>query len=303
MLKIHPEVADALAGDGAVVALESTILAHGLPRPDNRVAADLIESKVRAAGAVPATIAVLDGAVRVGLWPTDLDRLCESAGIAKLSTRDLGTALALGRDGATTVASTSALAHRAGISVFATGGLGGVHRGAARSFDVSADLGVLATTPVLVVCAGVKSILDVPGTLEYLETLSVPVIGYRTDAFPGFYLSESGYPVPWRVETAAEAAAIVLARRELATDSAGVVLANPIDHELQMELALHDSTLAAGLEMLAAVGVSGKEVTPRLLEFFHRETHGASLRVNVDLVLSNASLAGQVAVALSGGGR
>ncbi len=303
LLKINDEVADALAGGGAVVALESTILAHGLPRGDNRVTADLIESKVRAAGAVPATIAVLDGAVRVGLSPAELDRLCESDDIAKLSVRDLGVALALGRDGATTVASTSALAHRSGISVFATGGLGGVHRGAAQSFDVSADLGVLATTPVLVVCAGVKSILDVPGTLEYLETLSVPVIGYRTDAFPGFYLSDSGYPVPWRVETPTEAAAVVLARRELATDSAGVVLANPITPELQLDLALHDSTLAAGLDMLAAEGVTGKDVTPRLLEFFHSETQGASLRVNVDLVLSNASLAGDVAVALAAGSR
>ncbi len=205
-----------------------------------------------------------------------------------------------GRDGATTVASTSALAHRAGISVFATGGLGGVHRGAAQSFDVSADLGVLARTPILVVCAGVKSILDVPGTLEYLETLSVPVIGYRTDSFPGFYLSDSGYPVHWRVETAAQAAAIVLARRELNTDPAGVVLANPIAPELQLDLALHDSTLAAGLAMLAAEGVTGKDVTPRLLEFFHDATRGASLRVNVDLVLSNAALAGEVAVALAG---
>ena len=303
MLKIHPEVAEALAGGGAVVALESTILAHGLPRGDNRTTADQIESTVRAAGAVPATIAVLDGAVRIGLSPAELDRLCESDDIAKLSVRDLGAALALGRDGATTVASTSALAHRAGISVFATGGLGGVHRGAAQSFDVSADLGVLATTPVLVVCAGVKSILDVAGTLEYLETLSVPVIGYRTDAFPGFYLADSGYPVPWRVETAEQAAAVVLARRELATDSAGVVLANPIAADRQLDLALHDSTLAAGLEMLAAEGVTGKDVTPRLLEFFHDQTHGASLRVNVELVLSNAALAGQVAVALAGSAR
>ncbi len=303
MLKIHPEVAEALACGGAVVALESTILAHGLPRGDNRVTADLIESKVRIAGAVPATIAVLDGAVRIGLSSAELDRLCESDDIAKLSVRDLGAALALGRDGATTVASTSALAHRAGISVFATGGLGGVHRGAAQSFDVSADLGVLASTPVLVVCAGVKSILDVAGTLEYLETLSVPVIGYRTDAFPGFYLADSGYPVPWRVETAEQAAAVVLARRELATDSAGVVLANPIAADRQLDLALHDSTLAAGLEMLAADGVTGKDVTPRLLEFFHDHTHGASLRVNVELVLSNAALAGQVAVALAGSAR
>lgn len=296
---IHPEVADALARGGAVVALESTILAHGLPRGDNRVIADQIEDRVRSTGAVPATIAVLDGKVRIGLLPRDLDRLCESDDIAKLSVRDLGVALALGQDGATTVASTSALAHRAGISVFATGGLGGVHRGAAQSFDVSADLGILACTPVMVVCAGVKSILDVPGTLEYLETLSVPVIGYRTDAFPGFYLSDSGYQVPWRIDTPEQAAAVVLARRELATDPAGVVLANPLPPELQLDLALHDETLARGLELLESEGITGKAVTPRLLEFFHDATHGASLRVNVDLVLSNADLAGHVAVALA----
>ena len=299
LLQIHPEVAETLAAGGAVVALESTILAHGLPRGDNRVIADQIEGQVRKNGAVPATIAVLDGVVKVGLGPTDLDRLCESDDIAKLSVRDLGAALALGRDGATTVASTSALAHRAGISVFATGGLGGVHRGAASSFDVSADLGVLASTPVLVVCAGVKSILDVPGTLEYLETLSVPVIGYRTDRFPGFYLSDSGYTVPWTVQTPEEAAAVVLARRELATDSAGVVLANPIVPEKQLDLDLHDRTLTSGLELLEREGITGKDVTPRLLEFFHNSTHGASLKVNVDLVLSNASLAGEVAVALA----
>lgn len=299
LLQLNPEVADTLAGGGAVVALESTILAHGLPRGDNRSVADRIEATVRASGAVPATIAVLDGRVRIGLSPAELDRLCESDDIAKLSMRDLGVALALGRDGATTVASTSALAHRAGISVFATGGLGGVHRGAGQTFDVSADLGVLARTPVLVVCAGVKSILDVAGTLEYLETLSVPVIGYRTDAFPGFYRSDSGCPVPWRVETAEQAAAVVLARRQLATDAAGVVLANPLPPGLQLDLALHDRTLADGLELLRTQGITGKDVTPRLLEFFHHNTAGASLRVNVDLVLGNAALAGEVALALA----
>ncbi len=300
LLQVHPEVAEALATGGAVVALESTLLAHGLPRGNNREIANQIESRVRDVGAVPATIAVLDGAVKVGLSSSDLDRLCESDDIAKLSVRDLGIAVALRRDGATTVASTSALAHRAGISVFATGGLGGVHRGAATSFDVSADLGVLASTPVLVVCAGVKSILDVPGTLEYLETLSVPVLGYRTDAFPGFYLADSGCAVPWRVDSAAAAAAVVLARRELATDQAGVVLANPLPPELQLDQALHDETLAGGLELLRSEGITGKDVTPRLLEYFHRVTHGASLRVNVDLVLSNAALAGEVAVAIAG---
>ncbi len=299
-LAIAPEVAAALAGGRAVVALESTILAHGLPRGDNRRVADQIEDRVRAAGAVPATIAVLDGIVRVGLDASALDRLCDSPDIAKLSMRDVGVAVALGSSGATTVASTSALAHRTGIGVFATGGLGGVHRGAAHSFDVSADLGVLAGTPVLVVCAGVKSILDVPGTLEHLETLSVPVIGYRTNAFPGFYLSDSGEPVTWRVDTPEQAAAVVLARRELATDRAGVVLANPLPADRQLDPDLHDATLAAGLALIESEGVTGKDVTPRLLAYFHDATHGESLRVNVELVLANAALAGQVAVAVAG---
>lgn len=299
MLQLHPEVKDALSEGRPVVALESTILAHGLPRGDNRRIADHIEQRVRDGGAIPATIAVLDGAVRIGLDDDQLDLLCSSDDITKLSVRDLGTAVALGVNGATTVASTSALAHAAGIAVFATGGLGGVHRGAGQTFDVSADLGVIARTPVLVVCAGVKSILDVPGTLEYLETLSVPVIGYRTDSFPGFYLSDSGQSVPWRVETPEQAAAVVLARRELGTDSAGVVLANPLPVDKQLDPALHDETLAAGLQLLHDEGVSGKDVTPRLLEHFHSATHGESLRVNVDLVLSNALLAGQVAAALA----
>lgn len=299
MLQIHPEVADALSAGRPVVALESTILAHGLPRGDNRRIADEIEQQVRAGGSVPATIAVLDGAVRVGLDPGQLDRLCCSDDIAKLSVRDLGPALAFGVDGATTVASTSAVAHRAGIAVFATGGLGGVHRGAGDTFDVSADLGVIASTPVLVVCAGVKSILDVPATLEYLETLSVPVIGYRTWAFPGFYLADSGQQVSWRVDSPDQAAAVITARRSLGIDRAGVVLANPVPPDRQLDRQLHDSTLAAGLALLERDGITGKEVTPRLLEYFHSATQGASVQVNVELVLSNAAVAGQVAAALS----
>jgi len=298
-IQLHTEVADAVRTGRAVVALESTILAHGLPRGDNRTIADRIEGRVRAAGAVPATIAVFDGVVRIGLTASELDRLCGDDGIAKLSVRDVGVAVALGVTGATTVASTSALAHAAGIEVFATGGLGGVHRGAAESFDISADLGVLARTPVLVVCAGVKSILDVPATLEYLETLSVPVIGYRTDAFPGFYLSDSGQGVPWRVDTAEQAAAVVRSRAALGTDRAAVVLANPLPADRQLDPRLHDRTLADGLALLADEGVVGKDVTPRLLEYFHTATHGESLRVNVELVLANAFLAGEVAAALS----
>jgi pseudouridine-5'-phosphate glycosidase len=302
---VEAEVRTALSEGRGVVALESTILAHGLPRGDNRRVADEIERAVRDGGAVPATVAVLDGVVRVGLTAEELDRLCLQDDVLKLSARDLGVAVALGRTGATTVASTAALAHRTGIRVFATGGLGGVHRGAAETFDISADLGILATTPLVVVCAGVKSILDVPATLERLETLSVPVLGYRTDRFPGFYLTDSGSTVPWRVESAAEAAAVAHARFVLGTDSAGVVLANPLPEARQVDPAVHYRLVASGLAELAREGVTGKDVTPRLLEYFHESSAGESLRANVELVLANASLAAEVAVELAAlqGGR
>lgn len=300
LVSVAPEVHQALERGGPVVALESTILAHGLPKGENRRIADQIEGRVRDAGAVPATIAALGGSLQIGLSPAELDRLCESPDVDKLSVRDIGPALAHGREGATTVASTAALAHRVGISIFATGGLGGVHRGAAESFDISADLQVLARTPVLVVCAGVKSILDVPATLEYLETLSVPVLGYRTDAFPGFYLADSGCPVPWRVDTPEDVAQVLRLRRELALDSAAIVLANPVSIDGQLDPGLHDATLASGLALLSAEGIVGKNVTPALLAHFHSATHGESLRVNVELVLANAYLAGQIAVALAG---
>ena len=293
---VQEEVLTALGEGRGVVALESTILAHGLPHPDNIEIAAQIEDAVRAGGAVPATIAVLGGVVHVGLGPSELERICTDLRRRQaVDARPRCRRRARARSGATTVASTSAVAHLAGIRVFATGGLGGVHRGASATFDVSADLGVIASTPVLVVCAGVKSILDVPGTLEYLETLSVPVIGYRTSAFPGFYLSDSGHEVPWRVESAAEAAAVVVARDRLRTDAAGVVLANPLPPDRQVERGLHDRLVAEGLAVLAREGVHGKDVTPRLLEYFHDNSGGESLRANVELVLSNARLAGEVA--------
>ena len=295
LLVVRQDVREALDAGVGVVALESTILAHGLPHPDNVEIAAQVEDAVRAGGSVPATIALLDGVVHVGLGPAEVERVCTDPDIAKLSVRDVGVAAALGRSGATTVASTSALAHLLGIRVFATGGLGGVHRGASETFDVSADLGVIASTPVLIVCAGVKSILDVAGTLEYLETLSVPVLGYRTDAFPGFYLSDSGHEVPWRVETAEEAARVVVARDRLGTDTAGVVLANPRPADRQVDRELHDRLVTEGLALLAREGVHGKDVTPRLLEYFHDSSGGESLRANVELVLSNARLAGEVA--------
>jgi pseudouridine-5'-phosphate glycosidase len=297
---IHPEVADTLAAGGAVVALESTIISHGLPRPDNLRIAREIEDAVRAGGAVPATIAVVDGTARIGLDDEALARVAGDHDVVKVSVRDLATIAARGGVGATTVASTAHLAARSGISIFATGGLGGVHRGATETWDESADLTTLSRTPVLVVCAGVKSILDVGATLERLETLNIGVLGYRTDRFPGFYLRDAGYPLDWRVESPAEVAAVLRARAELGTDAFGLVLANPIAAADELDRSLHDEVLASGLEAAQAAGVRGKDVTPFLLDWFHRATSGASLAANVALVLSNARLAAEVAVAACG---
>ena len=294
---IHPEVADALAGGRPVVALESTIISHGLPRPDNLRIAREIEAAVRAGGAVPATVALVDGQARVGLDDAALDRVAGDLAVVKVSVRDLATVAARGAVGATTVASTAHLAARAGIGVFATGGLGGVHRGASESWDESADLMTLSRTPVLVVCAGVKSILDVGATLERLESLNVGVLGYRTDRFPGFYLRDSGFALDWRVDDPAAVAAVLRARVELGTDSSGLVLANQIAAADELDRELHDRVLASGLAAAEAAGVRGKEVTPFLLDWFHRETAGASLTANVALVLANARLAAEVAAA------
>jgi pseudouridylate synthase len=296
-VRIHPEVSDALAAGRPVVALESTIITHGLPRPDNLRVAREIEQAVRSGGAVPATIAIVGGEPHVGLDDAALLRVAEGDAVAKVSVRDIAVLAARGGDGGTTVASTAHLAAGAGITVFATGGLGGVHRGARDSWDESADLTTLSRTGVLVVCAGVKSILDVAATLERLETLSVGVIGYRTDRFPGFYLADSGHPVGWRVDTPAQVADILRARCRLGTDGYGLVLANPIAPSDEMDRALHDRVLTAGLIAVETQGVRGKDVTPFLLDFFHRETHGASLAANVALVLSNARLAAEVAAA------
>jgi len=294
---VHPEVAEALAARRPVVALESTIISHGLPRPDNLRIAREIEDAVRAGGAVPATIAVVGGTPRIGLDDAALTRVAGEDDVVKVSVRDLAPLCALGRSGATTVAATAHLAARAGIRVFATGGLGGVHRGARETWDESADLTTLARTPVLVVCAGIKSILDVAATLERLETLNVAVAGYRTDGFPGFYLRETGEPVPWRLDSPAEVAAALRAQDDLGTDRFGMLLANPIDELDELDRDLHDRTLAAGLAAAQHQNVHGKDVTPFLLDFFHRETHGASLAANVALVLANARLAAAVAAA------
>jgi pseudouridine-5'-phosphate glycosidase len=296
-VRIHPEVSDALVAGRPVVALESTIISHGLPRPDNLRVAREIEQAVRSGGAVPATIAIVGGEPHIGLDDAALRRIAEGDAVVKAGVRDTAVLAARGGDGSTTVASTAHLAAAAGITVFATGGLGGVHRGARESWDESADLTALARTGVLVVCAGVKSILDVAATLERLETLGVGVIGYRTDQFPGFYLADSGHPVGWRVDTPSEVADVLRARRRVGTDGYGLVLVNPIPPGDEMDRALHDRVLTAGLAAADTQGVRGKDVTPFLLDFFHRETHGASLAANVALVLSNARLAAEVAAA------
>jgi pseudouridylate synthase len=238
--------------------------------------------------------------VRVGLDDEALAAVAGRDDVVKAGVRDLAPAVARGGWAATTVASTAALAARAGIAVFATGGLGGVHREARESFDESADLTTLARTPILVVCAGVKSILDVGATLERLETLNVTVAGYRTSAFPGFYLSDSGHPAPWRVDSPAEAAALLHARDALGLGSGAIVVANPLPPDEQVDPALHDRVLRAGLEAAARDGVRGREVTPFLLERFHRETGGESLRANIRLILRNAELAAEIAVAAAG---
>jgi len=300
-VQVHPEVAEALQTGRAVVALESTIISHGLPRPDNYGIARRIEQAVRDAGAVPATIAVVDGQPRIGLDDAALRVIADRDDVAKVSVRDLATVAARGQLGATTVAATAHLAARAGIALFATGGLGGVHRQARESWDESADLTTLSSTPITVVCAGVKSILDVPATLERLETLNIGVLGYRTDAFPGFYLADSGFAVDWRVESPAEVAAVMRQRRELGTDRYGLVVANPIPAADELDRRLHDRTLAGGLAELNANGVHGKAVTPFLLDYFHRQTQGASLTANVQLVLNNARLAAEIAVAYAAG--
>jgi pseudouridylate synthase len=298
---LAPEVAAALEQGGAVVALESTIIAHGLPRPRNLAVARELEQTVRDAGAVPATIAVLDGQIRVGLDEAALERLAADPSIIKASVRDLAPLMARSGDGATTVASTALIAGLAGIRVFATGGLGGVHRGASASFDESADLTVLASTPLVVVSAGVKSILDVPATLERLETLGVTLVGFGTDRFPGFTLADSGEPVHWRVDDPAEVAEIRRQADRLGLTSA-LLVANPIAAEHELDRALHDRALAAALAAADAEGRSGKDVTPFLLDAMQRLTDGASLEANVHAVRGNVALAARIALALTGAG-
>ncbi|MEO3742916.1 pseudouridine-5'-phosphate glycosidase [Plantactinospora sp. B5E13] len=296
-IRYGAEVAEALRAGRPVVACESTIVSHGLPRPDNLRVAREIEQAVRDNGAVPATIGMVAGELVVGLDDAQLTRLASTDGVAKLSVRDLAVAAAAGVDGATTVAATSAVAAAAGIRVFATGGLGGVHREAAQTFDESADLTTLSRTPIAVVCAGVKSILDVGATLERLETLGVAVVGYRTRRFPGFFVTDGGFDLDWAVESPEQIAAVLAARTAHGVQPAALVVANPLPADEQLDPALHDRTLAAGLARLAADGITGKAVTPFLLAHFHSATEGASLAVNVRIILRNAALAARIAVA------
>jgi pseudouridine-5'-phosphate glycosidase len=299
-LEVRADVREALAEGSPVVALESTLISHGLPHPENLEVAREAERTVREEGAVPATVGVIGGVAKVGLNAAELELMATAGGIPKLSARDLPVAAAKGSHGATTVAATAHLAALAGIRLFATGGLGGVHREARESWDVSADLAALARTPVAVVCSGVKSILDVPATLEYLESLGVPVVGFRTRGFPGFYLTESGSPLDWSVEDEGEAARVILAMPPLGLEGSGLVIANPLPEDEQLDRELHDRALRAGLEELKRRGVSGKEVTPFLLDRFAKETEGESLRVNRLIILNNARVAARIAGALAG---
>jgi len=295
-IKLSAEVASALKAGKPVVALESTIISHGLPRPSNLEVALECERIVRDAGAVPATIALLDGKILVGLERSELEAIANRDDISKASIRDLAIIVAQGKSAATTVAATAHIAALAGIHIFATGGLGGVHRGANESFDESADLTALANVDMTMICAGVKSILDVPATLERLETLAISLVGYKTTAFPGFYLTDSGYTLEHRVDTPEEIAAIIKARKDVGTLSKALVVANPVVKE--MNKALHDEILKSGLEKAEKLGVVGKAVTPFLLEHFHTTSKGESLAINTEIIKANCLLAAQIAVAL-----
>ena len=295
-IKLSAEVEAALKAGKPLVALESTIISHGLPRPSNLEVALECERIVRDAGAVPATIALLDGKILVGLEQTELEAIANRDDISKASIRDLAIIVAQGKSAATTVAATAHIAALAGIHIFATGGLGGVHRGANESFDESADLTALANVDMTMICAGVKSILDVPATLERLETLAITLVGYKTNAFPGFYLTDSGYTLEHRVDSPAEIAQIIKARKSVGTLTKALVVANPVEKE--MNKARHDEILASGLAKAEKEGITGKSVTPFLLEHFHTTSQGESLAINTEIIKANCLLAAKIAVAL-----
>jgi pseudouridine-5'-phosphate glycosidase len=293
LLEVSAEVSEALAAGAPVVALESTIISHGLPRPGNLAAARQFEAILAEAGVTAATIALIDGVAKIGLAPADLERIASDESVVKVSSRDIGIAMARKVTGGTTVAATSVLAARAGIGVFATGGLGGVHRGAAESFDESADLTVLSRTPITVVSAGVKSILDIPATLERLETLSVTVIGYRTSRFPAFWLSDSGYDLDWRADSPEEIADIMAARAAFGEQSA-LLVANPLPADLQLDPGVLDGALTDALAVAADQGVRGKAVSPFLLDRIQQVTGGMSVGVNLHIARGNIELAAKI---------
>ena len=296
-IKYSPEVAQAIKAGKPIVALESTIISHGLPRPSNLEVARQCEEIVRKGGAVPATIALLDGKILIGLEAQELEAIANRDDIAKASIRDLAIITSQNKSAATTVAATAHIAAVAGIKIFATGGLGGVHRGASESFDESADLTALSQLDMTVVCAGVKSILDVHATLERLETLSIGLVGYKTNSFPGFYLTDSGFSLEHRVESATEIAKIIKTRTDIATQFKSLIVANPV--VVEMPRARHDEILASGLERAQQEGIDGKAVTPFLLEHFHKASNGESLKINTEIIKSNCALAAEIAVALS----
>jgi len=293
LLEVSPEVSAALAAAAPVVALESTIISHGLPRPGNLDAAREFEAILAEAGVTAATIALIDGVAKIGLMPADLERIALDESVVKVSSRDIGIAMARKVTGGTTVAATSVLAARVGIGVFATGGLGGVHRGAAESFDESADLTVLSRTPITVVSAGVKSILDIPATLERLETLSVAVIGYQTSRFPAFWLSDSGYDLDWRADSPEEIADIMAARAAFGEQSA-LLVANPLPAVLQLDPGVLDGALEDALAVAADQGVRGKAVSPFLLDQIQQVTGGMSVGVNLHIARGNIELAAKI---------
>jgi pseudouridine-5'-phosphate glycosidase len=291
---VSPRVSAALAAGEPVVALESTIISHGLPRPDNYAAAQKFEEILDSQNVTPATIAIIDGVPKIGLGPEDLERIAADESAIKVGSRDIAIAMARKVTGGTTVAATSVLAARAGLRVFATGGLGGVHRGAAESFDESADLTVLSRTPITVVSAGVKSILDIPATLERLETLSVAVVGFRTSRFPAFWLSDSGHDLDWRVDSPEEVADIMAARDAFGEPSA-LLVANPLPTALQLDPGVLDDAMGEALALAAEQGVRGKAVSPFLLDRIQQVTGGASVEVNLTIARSNIELAAQIA--------
>lgn len=298
-LVIAPEVHEAVAAGEPVLALESTIFTHGLPRPRNLEVALEAEARVRALGVVPATIGVIDGRPTVGLSPDEIERLSTTDASVKASVRDVPVAVVKGLSAGTTVAATAHLAARAGVRVFSTGGLGGVHRGAAQTFDESADLPTLAALPLVVVSAGVKSILDIPLTLERLETLNLAVVGYRTTDYPGFYIADSGHDLEYSADTPTEIAEIARARDGLGISST-LLVANPVAADLQLDPALHDEVLSRALAAAGEHGVTGHDTTPFLLDFLQRETGGRSLEVNVEVYRGNVDLGARIALALSG---